>query len=742
MSNKFLTASSGISNLSNGTVVINAASITSSKFLPSLPVKTSINSELVSTKLDISDINSLQANLDRIITNPYNGDFFCNNLSTNGSTGVVRSSNVICGGTDLNYFANVTSSNISSNTSNISSLQTKTQNQSAVSGATSLLGNLTLLDNNNYSGVFSTNGQVNCMILNASSKVLCDSVVANNTISAVNSISTQGVLNANSAVISSSVTALSATLSGNLKCAICTVNTLNSGSIINTSSISTGSLGCSGNITCTNLGCSVLNTSSVVCSGPISGTTIYGTSGNFILPIVCPSISVSGNITSASLNTGAVVGTSVVTGPVACTNITSSGIVASNSLNVTNAINASSIIVPTITSNAITCGNISVSAAVVAQTITTSGPCNLQSVITGTVNCTSIGSSGNINTTNLTALSAVNSATSTISGLLTAGSASITNALTVGSITSPSLSVTNCTVSGVLNTGNIVSTGSISSLSSSVTNTAAVGNLVCNNLNSTNNVVHTLPSGANFSIVDTSSTPLVRFNVNNTSVLSGLLHTFASNVEPVLNLTSNLGNTLKRFSNGYFTNLFSETITAGINGLSIQAKAYIGTRPICSGGFSMTTESTLSNSTVEGNLITTGLGTLNILANSLSVGACSLSILTGLIVTSAPRTLILRLYLGTSLVDTITVSTTNLQAMNAPFELDIKLRIISTGTSGGIYAISKFTSSFNNYISHNRGTTINTTVDNLFRITGQWNIADSNTFLVGTTFNSLNIYQP
>ena len=80
--------------------------------------------------------------------------------------------------------------------------------------------------------------------------------------------------------------------------------------------------------------------------------------------------------------------------------------------------------------------------------------------------------------------------------------------------------------------------------------------------------------------------------------------------------------------------------------LMLQSKAYIGTRPILSGGFSMTGDSSLSSSAAETNLIGTGLGTLTILANTLSIGAASLSILTGNIITSAPRNLIIRIYLG------------------------------------------------------------------------------------------------
>ena len=74
MSNKFLsTGGSGNSDLSNGSTPIFVASITLDNLEASMPVKTNSVKELISTKLNISDINNLQSELDTVLTNPYQG---------------------------------------------------------------------------------------------------------------------------------------------------------------------------------------------------------------------------------------------------------------------------------------------------------------------------------------------------------------------------------------------------------------------------------------------------------------------------------------------------------------------------------------------------------------------------------------------------------------------------------------------------------------------------------------------
>ena len=70
MSNKFLGATSS-SNLADGTVLIYASSLGASGLNPSYPVKTNSLRQLVSSKLNISDINNLQDTLDNVLTNPF-----------------------------------------------------------------------------------------------------------------------------------------------------------------------------------------------------------------------------------------------------------------------------------------------------------------------------------------------------------------------------------------------------------------------------------------------------------------------------------------------------------------------------------------------------------------------------------------------------------------------------------------------------------------------------------------------
>ena len=70
MANKFLNIGGGSINLSNGSVSIYASSLASKELQPSFPVKTDSLNKLVSEKLDISDVNNLQEQLDSVLTNP------------------------------------------------------------------------------------------------------------------------------------------------------------------------------------------------------------------------------------------------------------------------------------------------------------------------------------------------------------------------------------------------------------------------------------------------------------------------------------------------------------------------------------------------------------------------------------------------------------------------------------------------------------------------------------------------
>jgi len=74
MSDKFLnTGGTGNTNISNGSSNIFAASLGSDNLLPSMPIKTNSVKQLISTKLEIADINNLRSELDNVLTNPFQG---------------------------------------------------------------------------------------------------------------------------------------------------------------------------------------------------------------------------------------------------------------------------------------------------------------------------------------------------------------------------------------------------------------------------------------------------------------------------------------------------------------------------------------------------------------------------------------------------------------------------------------------------------------------------------------------
>ena len=81
MADKFLnTGGGGSINLSNGTADIYSSTLGVNSLDPSKPIKTNSVKQLISTNLEISDTNNLQAQLDLTITNPLNQDL---NMNTN-----------------------------------------------------------------------------------------------------------------------------------------------------------------------------------------------------------------------------------------------------------------------------------------------------------------------------------------------------------------------------------------------------------------------------------------------------------------------------------------------------------------------------------------------------------------------------------------------------------------------------------------------------------------------------------
>ena len=115
MSNKFLLVD-GEANVTNGTTNLFGATIGGANLLTNYPIKTNSIKQLVSTKLDISDVNNLQSQLDNGISNPYVGIMEATDFKTSTHTSFNTETTV---------------------------LKNKTQNQTATAGTTTFAGTLT-----------------------------------------------------------------------------------------------------------------------------------------------------------------------------------------------------------------------------------------------------------------------------------------------------------------------------------------------------------------------------------------------------------------------------------------------------------------------------------------------------------------------------------------------------------------------------------------------------------------------
>ena len=83
MSNKFLSTGGSFSaNLTDGTVPFYGLSLGAQSLEPSQPIKTNSLRQLVSEKLDITDINDLENRLNSVLTNPFNGTLIATDFET------------------------------------------------------------------------------------------------------------------------------------------------------------------------------------------------------------------------------------------------------------------------------------------------------------------------------------------------------------------------------------------------------------------------------------------------------------------------------------------------------------------------------------------------------------------------------------------------------------------------------------------------------------------------------------
>ena len=83
MSDKFLNTGGGSNaNISNGTANVYAAILGAVNLNASMPIKTNSTKQLVSEKLDITDIQNLESRLNNTLTNPYVGTFEATDFET------------------------------------------------------------------------------------------------------------------------------------------------------------------------------------------------------------------------------------------------------------------------------------------------------------------------------------------------------------------------------------------------------------------------------------------------------------------------------------------------------------------------------------------------------------------------------------------------------------------------------------------------------------------------------------
>ena len=127
MSDKFLnTGGSGNANITNGTINAFVAGITVANLKSSMPIKTNSVNSLVSTKLDIADINNLESTLENVLTNPFNDTLTVNGLNCNsGSISNVADPISVQDVSTKNY---VDTAIAAIPTGDLTNLETKTQN--------------------------------------------------------------------------------------------------------------------------------------------------------------------------------------------------------------------------------------------------------------------------------------------------------------------------------------------------------------------------------------------------------------------------------------------------------------------------------------------------------------------------------------------------------------------------------------------------------------------------------------
>ena len=106
MADKFLnTGGGGNANISNGSANIFAAVLGADNLEPSKPIKTNSVKQLISTNLEVSDINNLQNELDNVLTNPFNGTLQATDFKGNSIKDITETTTINLTPTEIDLVA-------------------------------------------------------------------------------------------------------------------------------------------------------------------------------------------------------------------------------------------------------------------------------------------------------------------------------------------------------------------------------------------------------------------------------------------------------------------------------------------------------------------------------------------------------------------------------------------------------------------------------------------------------------
>jgi hypothetical protein len=190
----------------------------------------------------------------------------------------------------------------------------------------------------------------------------------------------------------------------------------------------------------------------------------------------------------------------------------------------------------------------------------------------------------------------------------------------------------------------------------------------------------------------------------------------------------------------------AQLIPASAAGINVLGKMFVGAgRPVCSGGYSMTVDPpALRNSKDETSIIGSGLGSLALAPNTIAVGGCSRSFMSGFMSATGSPTITFRTYVGpTSSVLLNSFTITPGAVSNMPWRLETMMTCRLAGPMGTLRINSFFvlhdTSNASTYVS-NPLVTFDTTATNIFKITAQWSMASPNNIVNVDTFNTMNVF--